>query len=121
MDRYLGSITANHVCHESEIRQVGQTTYYLNLSVYFKKDGFQELCVLGELPELGKWKETKVWMKWTKGDIWVIEQPIITTKQYFTFKIAIADRSQSKLIQFERGVDRICDLELLPEQKSLES
>jgi hypothetical protein len=40
MDRYIESITANHVCHESEARAIGDTTYHLNLSVYFKKDGF---------------------------------------------------------------------------------
>jgi hypothetical protein len=70
---------------------------------------------MGELPELGLWKEPKCWMKRKEGDIWVMERPLITNKPYFTFKFAIADRNSNKIVQWERGIDRICDMELLPE------
>ena len=44
-----------------------------------------------------------------------MESPLITNRPYFTFKFAIADRNQNKIVQWERGIDRICDMELLPE------
>ena len=70
---------------------------------------------MGELLELGNWKTIKCWMKLIQNGIWVLEQPIITTKPFFTFKFAIANKSTNEVISWERGIDRICDLELLPE------
>ena len=54
-------------------------------------------------------------MQSMQNDIWVLEHPLIVTKPYFTFKFVIADRSTNKVVTWERGIDRICDLELLPE------
>jgi|TARA_B110000285_G_C14900989_1_gene503243 hypothetical protein len=42
-----------------------------------------------------------------------MDKDIVTNKFFFVYKFALYDED-NKFIQYERGVDRICDLELLP-------
>lgn len=43
-----------------------------------------------------------------------MERPVVTNQFFFTFKFALFD-SNRKFIDFERGIDRIADMELLDE------
>jgi len=43
----------------------------------------QTVGVLGSTEELGCWKDIRVRMRWTQGDVWVLERPIRTSKSYF--------------------------------------
>ena len=61
--------------------------------------------------------DPKCWMKKTTGDIWVMERPVITNNYFFTYKFALYD-SNRQFISFERGIDRIADMELLDEAPS---
>mmetsp|Transcript_5298 Transcript_5298/g.8930 ORF Transcript_5298/g.8930 Transcript_5298/m.8930 type:complete len:117 (+) Transcript_5298:471-821(+) len=58
-------------------------------------------------------------MKWTEGHIWVSERPLITNNYYFQYKYVLLDEEKTNLIAWERGVDRIADLEILPKATSL--
>lgn len=53
-------------------------------------------------------------MKRTAGDIWVMEKPVVTNQFFFTYKFALFD-SNRKFLHYEKGIDRIADMELLDE------
>jgi hypothetical protein len=73
------------------------------------------LCVLGELPELGKWKEAIFKMKRESDDYWVPEKPLVTNRYFFCYKYAVLQADGSDFF-YEIGIDRIVDAEILPEQ-----
>jgi hypothetical protein len=58
-------------------------------------------------------------MKKTQGNIWINELPIVTNKYYFTYKYAILSSDGKTVGSWERGIDRIADLELLPNHCTL--
>ena len=72
------------------------------------------MCVLGELPELGKWKKAIFKMKWTDDDYWVPERPLVTNRYFFNYKYAVL-QSDGTTFLYEIGIDRIVDAEILPE------
>ena len=78
----------------------------------------QSLCVLGSIPELGEWKYFKHHMQWTEGNVWISKEPLMTSSYYFSYKYATLDENCSQLIGWERGVDRIADLEVMPDYRS---
>jgi hypothetical protein len=55
-------------------------------------------------------------MRWTEGDIWVLDEPIQTMKPHFTYKYVIMQ--DDYCIKMEDGLARIADCEALPELKS---
>jgi hypothetical protein len=52
-------------------------------------------------------------MHWTEGHIWVLDSPIQTLKPHFSYKYVLME--EEAIIKWENGIDRIADLELLPE------
>lgn len=77
------------------------------------------IIVLGNIPELDQWRKTgpfKHELRWTEGDIWVSKEPLVTTKYFFHFKYAIVENNY--VVGWERGVDRVADLEILPDMKN---
>lgn len=68
--------------------------------------------MFGSLPELGEWQTHKYMLKWTEGDVWVSEQPLITSERHFFYKYRIIHGGALK--HWECGIDRICQPELLP-------
>ena len=89
-------------------------SYQVHFRVQHKCEGNQTLALLGSLPELGNWKTATCKLKWQPGDYWVTEKPIETAKFFFTYKYVLWDKNSDKLISWERGIDRIADLEVLP-------
>jgi len=107
-----------HPTYESEVSKVGtldpRTTYHVDLKVHYKTKFGESICILGSIPELGMWKDFKCHMRWTDGHIWVTEKPLVTNRYFFQYKYVLLDKERSNLIAWERGVDRIADLEILP-------
>lgn len=95
-----------------------KTTYHLELRVQKKLDNGQSLCVCGSIPELGNWKNFICHMKWTHDDYWVLQKPLVTNKYFFSYKYVIMKEGGRELEMWERGVDRVADLEILPEETS---
>ena len=93
-----------------------KATYHLELRVQKKLDNGQSLCVCGSIPELGNWKNFICHMKWTRDDYWVLSKPLVTNKYYFSYKYVIMKDNDRELEMWERGVDRVADLEILPEE-----
>jgi hypothetical protein len=62
------------------------------------------------------WDKTKplAWMKRGEGDKWVLEKPLVTNQFYFTYKFALFDANR-KFLNYEKGIDRICDAEVMEE------
>ena len=43
-----------------------------------------------------------------------MDKDVVTNKFFFVYKFALYDED-NQFVQYERGVDRICDLEILPD------
>ena len=92
-------------------------TYHVNFKIQKRTQFGDIIGVSGSSEELGEWKEFKYLMKWTKGDLWVSEKALITNKAYFCYKYVLLD-STLKMKDWERGLNRIADLELLSMNKN---
>ena len=73
------------------------------------------MCILGEIPELGKWKEACFRMKQVEDNYWVPEKPLVTNRYFFCYKYAVLQADGSDFF-YEIGIDRIVDAEILPEE-----
>ena len=69
---------------------------------------------MGNIPELGNWTEPKIFMRKTKDNIWVMENSLVTQQYYFCCKFCVINKYDAQDRIWERGVDRIIDMELLP-------
>jgi hypothetical protein len=69
---------------------------------------------LGNIPELGNWTEHKIFMRKTRDNMWVMENTLVIQQYYFCCKFAVINKYDEKDMIWERGVDRIIDMELLP-------
>jgi len=73
------------------------------------------MAVMGCTENLGAWKTPVYFLKWTAGDIWVSEKPVVMRdRHYFQYKYAAIDKSK-QIVGWERGVDRISDLIIMPD------
>lgn len=86
-------------------------SYAIKFEVEYPTQFGESIGVIGSTEELGKWKQVKIHLKWTSGHIWVSKEPFITQKSYFQFKYVLL--MDMKLVHWERGIDRIADLEIL--------
>ena len=88
--------------------------YHIHFRVHKKLPPGQSIHILGGIPELGMWDKTKIYcrMKWTEGDFWVTEKPIITNKYFFQMKYAIMDNGSEQWVAYETGIDRLVDAEI---------
>lgn len=95
------------------------TTYHVELLLTYKAEPGIQICCIGRIPELSMWDKTKpiAWMKRGEGDKWVLEKPLVTNQFYFTYKFALFD-AQRKFLHYEKGIDRICDAEVMEEAPS---
>jgi hypothetical protein len=50
-------------------------------------------------------------MKWTDGHVWVLDNPIVSSVPYFSYKYVIMEDDQD--LKWENGMNRIADLEML--------
>lgn len=94
-------------------------TYSVTFRVQIKVNFGETICVLGSIPELGKWKEYKHHLKWTDGHIWESIVPLSTHSFYFQYKYALLDKNGTELINWEKGVDRLADLEIMPDHSQV--
>lgn len=96
-------------------QKVGAGLYALHFSIYYETIVGESIAVVGNLGELGKWKEYKCHLIWTEGHIWRSAQPIVVRESYFEYKYVLLEND--KVVAWEEGVNRIADLDALPEVK----
>ena len=70
----------------------------------------ESIGVIGSTEELGAWKNVRVHLQWTTGNVWVSSEPFITQKNYFQWKYVLL--KDGNLVHWERGIDRNADLEI---------
>ena len=93
-----------------------EITYAVHFRVHYESCFGEELCVVGDIADLGNWKGHKHMLKWTEGHIWVSEKPLITNQRHFCYKYRVLEDNEVR--HWEDGIDRICQPELLPEKVS---
>ena len=91
--------------------------YSVTFRVQIKVNFGETICVLGSLPELGKWTEFKHHLVWTEGNVWESVTPLVTHSYYFQYKYALLDKNGTELINWEKGIDRLADMEIMPDMK----
>ena len=69
--------------------------------------------VIGSTPELGDWQQCKCVLKWNKGHVWTMENPIQVSSSHFKYKYVTLYKK--RILVWENGIDRIADLSILPE------
>lgn len=80
--------------------------------MYYETRFGQSVAVVGSTKELGAWKEYKCKLIWTKGHIWKSEVPFEVSESVFQYKYVLVEEDGS--IQWEIGINRIADLNILP-------
>lgn len=96
-------------------QKVGHGYYALHFSIFYETIVGESIAVVGNLEELGKWKEYKCHLIWTEGHIWRSAKPIVVRESYFEYKYVLLE--DEKVVAWEEGVNRIADLDALPEVK----
>lgn len=94
-------------------QKVGDGYYALHFSIFYETRVGQTLAVVGSLKELGQWKDYNCHLIWTDGHIWRSGRPIIVRESYFEYKYVLLDNDE--VVGWEEGVNRIADLDALPE------
>ena len=87
--------------------------YHLKLKLQCEVDFNQRICVVGSIPQLGNWQDVLCHMRWTEGHVWVLDEAIQTQQPHFTYKYVLME--DDEILKWESGIDRIADLELLPD------
>lgn len=64
-------------------------SYTITFKVGYKTDFGQSLCIVGNIEELGAWKQFKAAMKWTEGHVW--KYTLTTTRPYFQYKYVVLE------------------------------
>jgi hypothetical protein len=100
-----------------DVQAYKNITYQVTFRVQIKVNFGETICVLGSIPELGKWKEFKYHLQWTEGDVWESITPLVTHSFYFQYKYALLEEKGTKLINWEKGIDRLADMEIMPDHK----
>lgn len=87
--------------------------YAVMFSIQYECKLGQTMGVCGSTPELGEWKQCNAIMKWTEGNIWKLTTPLHVSKRYFKYKYVIVEGG--KMVQWEKGIDRLADLAICQE------
>lgn len=88
--------------------------YQVQFNVTLDLDPGKTLAVLGSTPELGEWNKKQVshHMMWTKGNKWISRYPLETSTVHFRYKYVIMEDKGTNLFEYEKGIDKIADLDL---------
>ena len=95
---------------------MGNVTYTVTFRIKRECGHGESLCVLGSIPELGNWKEFKHHLRCKGDNVWESITPVTTHSFYFQYKYSLMTEKGTKQIDWEKGVDRLADLVLMPDQ-----
>ena len=87
----------------------------------YKTEFGESLHIVGSNPELGEWKAYKCPLKWTEGHVWVSEPFHIRSGAYFMYKYVIMNKESGKAAKWEKGPNRVADLDILPDKNKMAS
>lgn len=55
-------------------------------------------------------------MRWTEGDLWVIDKPLVTSLRYITYKYVVL-KNKTSVARWEKGINRIADFEVMADSQ----
>ena len=67
----------------------GKTLFNLTMRIKYQTNMGESLCVIGDIEELGAWKNFKSRMKWSEGHVWVLDNLFIKSKPCFQYKYVL--------------------------------
>jgi hypothetical protein len=90
-----------------------QVTYEVNFRVRYHAEPGYKVIVIGSIPELDEWRKPGPHSHFLRrnGDVWESVAPLVTRTYFFHYKYAIV--KDNYLHAWERGVDRVADLEIM--------
>lgn len=76
--------------------------------------------MLGSIYELGSWNKKNIThhLMWTKGNKWISRTPLETSCEHFRYKYVIMQNKGSTFVEYEKGIDKIADLDLIEPDSS---
>ena len=66
-----------------------KSLFNLTLRIKYQTNMGESLCVIGDIKELGAWKNFKSRMKWTDGHVWVLDNLVVKSKAVFYYKYVL--------------------------------
>ena len=87
----------------------------MTFKIFYETKFGEHISVVGSIPELGEWEQEKsLKLVWTDGHYWTNPEPLLVSDPYFFYKYQFTDEEDEELLVWERGIDRIADLRILP-------
>jgi hypothetical protein len=80
--------------------------YTIKFSIKYSTQPGENIYIVGDIKELGNWKEHKLKLKWTDGHIWKAKLSLPSEVENFCFKFVCAS---DKHVRWEEGPNRIFD------------
>jgi hypothetical protein len=80
--------------------------YTIKFSIKYSTQPGENIYIVGNLKELGNWKENKFKLKWTEGHIWKGKLNLPSEIENFSYKFICASDKQ---VRWEEGPNRIFD------------
>ena len=90
--------------------------YKLRLRLTAPFDASHKIAVLGSIPELGNFQMQKCFLRFNQNNEWILDQHLETKATYFQYKYVVL--KNNVVVHWEDGLNRIADLEALPEISS---
>lgn len=87
--------------------------YDVEFKVRYSTNPGQELYVMGSINELGNWRDFACKMTEIEDDLWITDNLRISSATYFQYKYVVRRCGTHDAI-WEKGMDRIADLAILP-------
>lgn len=88
--------------------------YAVTFQIFYETVFGQTVAVIGSTKQLGNWQKYLCKLKWTEGHIWKSEEPLEMQESRFEYKYVLLNEDDQENIQWEQGVNRIADLNILP-------
>ena len=114
------ALTTEFNLAQQEFRLEPQGPWYaVNFSVHYHTNFGEYVSVVGSIEQLGYWKEFKCRLAWSGDHNWVSSQPLLigSNQEIFQYRYVLLKEDHDRPVDWEKGVDRIADLKILPEIK----
>ena len=96
-----------------------EANFCLTFKIQFETKFGESLHIVGSCPELGSWKAYRCPLKWNEGHVWTSDPLVIRSCSYFMYKYVIMNSQSGKAAKWEKGPNRIADLDILPDKNKL--
>ena len=97
----------DHSDEDDSEEDLDQDMCKIRFKVKYQTKFGQQLCVIGDVPELGSWKNLVGKMHWSKDHMWKLNVKVANVSEV-NYKFIILNQNQSQ--KWESGENRTVDL-----------